>query len=154
MSIRADAESLRAIPIFADCDSVPLQIMAFTSERQEFSIGEELITQGKKARAAFLILNGRVKLRASGQDIGMAEPGAFLGENAMIGGGVYAISAVANDIVTTARISQELFVRVTKEYPEFGKMVVRKLAEKLDQSVRELDSVRVLLNRARNFSDI
>jgi CRP-like cAMP-binding protein len=154
MSVRADAETFRQVAIFRDCDSVPLQILAFSADRQEFSIGEDVITQGKKARAAFFILNGRVVLRDAGKDIGMAEPGSLLGEVAMIGSGTYSISATARDVVSTARISHELFLRVAKEYPEFGRVVLRNLSDKLEASVRELDSVRVLLNKARKFSDL
>jgi CRP-like cAMP-binding protein len=154
MSVLADAETLRQIGIFRNCDTVPLQVMAFAAERQEFSIGEELITQGKKARAAFFVLNGLVALRENGKDVGVAEPGALLGETAMIGAGTYSISAVARDIVSTARISHELFLKVAKEYPEFGKTVLNNLSEKLDATVREFDSVRVMLAKARSFSDL
>ena len=154
MSVRADAETLRAIPVFKDCDPVPLQIMAFTSDRQEFSAGEEVFSQGKKSRAAFLLLTGQVRLMASGEEIGVAEPGAFLGEVAMIGAGVYSISAIAVDQVSTVRISRELFLKVAREYPQFGATVIRNLADRLDASVRQLDSVRVMLNRARNFTDL
>jgi CRP-like cAMP-binding protein len=154
MSVRADAETFRQVAIFRDCDSVPLQIMAFTAERQEFSIGEDVITQGKKARAAFFILNGRVVLRDNGKDIGVAEPGSLLGEVAMIGGGTYALTGTARDVVSTARISHELFLRVAKEYPEFGRVVLRNLSDKLEASVREFEGVRVLLTKARKFSDL
>lgn len=154
MSVRAEAETFRQVAIFRGCDSVPLQIMAFAAERQEFSIGEDIIAQGKKARAAFFILNGLVTLRSNGQDIGMAEPGALLGEVAMIGSGTYSLSGTARDIVSTARISHELFLKVAKEYPEFGAMVLRNLSDKLEASVRDFDSVRVLLNKARKFSDL
>jgi CRP/FNR family transcriptional regulator, cyclic AMP receptor protein len=154
VSVRADAETFRQVAIFRDCDSVPLQIMAFASERQEFSIGEDVISQGKKARAAFFILNGRVTLRNDGKDIGMAEPGSLLGEIAMIGGGVYSLTGTARDIVSTVRISHELFFRVATEYPEFGRVALRNLSDKLEASVREFDSVRVLLSKARKFSDL
>lgn len=128
--------------------------MAFTSERQEFSAGEELITQGKKARAAYLLLRGQARLLRSGQEIGTAEPGAILGENAMIGAGNYAITAVASETVSTARISHELFNKVAREYPEFGQRVIQNLSEKLQGSLRELEAVRILLSRARNFSEL
>jgi CRP-like cAMP-binding protein len=154
MSVRAEAETFRQVAIFRDCDSVPLQIMAFAAERQEFSIGEDVISQGKKARAAFFILNGRVALRDQGKDIGVAEPGSLLGEVAMIGSGAYSISGVARDVVSTARITHELFLRVAKEYPEFGLKVLSNLSEKLDATVRDFDSVRVMLNKSRKFSDL
>ncbi|MEO6608569.1 MAG: cyclic nucleotide-binding domain-containing protein [Aestuariivirga sp.] len=154
MSVGASAEILRALPIFADCETVPLQIIAFTADRQEFSAGEEIITQGKKARAAFLVLSGQIRLLAAAQEIGLADPGTLLGEIAMIGAGAYSISAVALDTVSTARISRELFLKVAREYPQFGATVVRNLGDKLDASVRQLDSVRVLLDRSRKFSDL
>lgn len=154
MGVMADAETLRQIPIFRNCDSVPLQVMAFAADRQEFSIGEEVISQGKKARAAFFILNGLVALRENNKDVGVAEPGALLGETAMIGAGTYSISAIARDIVSTARISHELFIKVAKEYPDFGAKVLQNLSERLEASVRELDSVRVLMNKSRKFSDL
>ncbi len=154
MGVLADAETLRQIAIFRNCDAVPLQIMAFTAERQEFSIGEDLMTQGKKARAAFVLLNGKVSLRENDHDIGVAEPGAFLGETAMIGAGHYSITATARDIVSTARISHELFLKVAKEYPDFGRAVLQNLSEKLYQSVRELDTIRIMLDKSRKFSDL
>jgi CRP-like cAMP-binding protein len=154
MGVLADAETLRQISIFQNCDSVPLQIMAFAAERQEFSIGEELISQGKKARIAFLVLNGNVALRENGKDVGVAEPGALLGETAMIGAGNYSITAVARDVVSTARISHELFLKVSKEYPDFGRAVLRRLSERLEASVRELDTVRVMFDKSRKFSEL
>ncbi len=154
MSVLADAETLRKIGIFQNCDTVPLQIMAFAADRQEFSVGEELISQGKKARAAFFILNGLVALRENGKDVGVAEPGAFLGETAMIGAGAFSITAVAREIVSTARISHELFLKVAKEYPDFGRAVLNNLSAKLEASVRELDTVRVMFEKSRTFSDL
>lgn len=154
MSVKADAETFRQVALFRDCDTIPLQILAFAAERQEFSIGEDVITQGKKARAAFFILNGRVALRNEGTDIGVAEPGSLLGEVAMIGSGTYSLSATARDVVTTARISHELFLRVAKEYPDFGRAVINTLSEKLQGTVREFETVRIMLSKARKFSDL
>ena len=154
MSVRADAETLRHISIFKDCEALPLQILAFAAERQEFAIGEEILSQGKKARAAYVILDGSVDLRRENQVIGRAEPGALLGEVAMIGGNQSSITAVALDVVSTARISHELFLRVVNEYPDFGKAIFQNLAIKLDGSVREFDVVRVMLTKARQFSDL
>lgn len=154
MSVRADAETLRQIPIFRDCESVPLQIMAFAAERQDFSAGEEILTEGKKARAAFFVLNGSVDLRQAGLAIGRAEPGSLLGEVAMIGGNASTLTAKALDLVSTARIGHELFLRVAKEYPEFGHAVLHNLSEKLVSSVREYEAVRQLLTKARKFSDL
>jgi CRP-like cAMP-binding protein len=155
MSVRADAESLRLIPIFRDSDPVALQVMAFAAERQNFLPGEMIIGHGKKAKSAFFIMSGTASvLDRDNQQIGRAEPGALLGEMAMISGALYAVSAVADTSVTTARIETSLFLRVADEYPEFGRSVLAALSRKLDQSVKEFDAIRSMLVRAKSFSDL
>jgi CRP-like cAMP-binding protein len=149
MSVRADSDTLRALPLFRDCDPVALQVMAFAAEKQDFDPGEDIITQGKKARAAFLILGGEAVLKEGEQKIGLAAQGYFLGEAAMIRSGPYSITATAEVAVQTARFSHELFVRVAREYPLFGKQVLVNMADKLGQSMRELEAVRVMISKTR-----
>ena len=132
MSIRADAETFRSIPIFSECDAVHLQLLAFSAVRQSFDTGDIVIKQGLKGGASFLILGGRVDISTDQAGrIGSAGPGALLGEVSMIGGSPYAISARATEPVTAARIDRELFMRVVNEYPEFGSVVFAALARKL-----------------------
>ena len=158
MSVRADAETLRQIPIFADCESVHLQLLAFASERQHFVTGEAVIRQGEKAKSAFLVLNGHAEIwQKTGSDqqlVAMAVPGTFLGEVAMIGKTTYSISALAANPVSTARIDHTLFLRVANEYPEFGRTVFTAMARRLDHSMRDFDSVKNHFTRAKSFSDI
>ena len=158
MSVRADAETLRQIPIFSECEPVHLQLLAFASERQAFVSGEAIISQGKKAKSAFLLLSGNADIRqAAGeqsQSVATAEPGAFLGEVAMIGKTTYAVTALALDSVSTARIDHELFLRVANEYPEFGQSVFRMLARRLENSMQDFESVRGKFTRGKSFPDL
>lgn len=158
MSVRADAETLRQIPIFADCEPVHLQLLAFASERQHFVAGEAIIKQGEQANAAFLLLSGQADLKQiSGfqiRDIAKAEPGTFLGEVAMIGQTYYSISAVASCPVSTARIDHGLFLRVANEYPGFGQSVFKSLSRKLESSIRDFDIASDQFKRAKAFSDL
>jgi CRP-like cAMP-binding protein len=133
---------------------VPLQVMAFAAERQNFTNGQMLIKQGQTASAAYFILNGHVELRQDRQKLGVAEPGALLGELAMLGGSTYSLTATAVEAVQAVRIDRDLFNRVATEYPEFGRAVLDALSEKLGASVRELDGVRGLLTKARSFSNL
>jgi CRP/FNR family transcriptional regulator, cyclic AMP receptor protein len=158
MSVRADAETLRQIPIFAECESVHLQLLAFASERQHFVTGEAIIRQGEKAKSAFLMLNGHSEIMrvvgSQSQFIAQAEPGTFLGEVAMIGKTAYSVSALAASSVSTARIDHSLFLRVAQEYPEFGRTVFAAMARRLDSSMRDFESVRNHFTRTRSFSDL
>jgi CRP-like cAMP-binding protein len=145
---------LRQIPLFRNCEAVPLQVMAFAGERQGFRPGETLIRQGDEAISAFFILNGSADLFQGKHKVGHAEPGALLGESAMLAGSVYSITATAADDVATVRIDNALFKRVATEYPEFGRAVLDALSERLGASVQELDSIRTLLTRTKGFSEL
>ena len=133
---------------------MPLQVLAFAAEREAFKSGQILIKQGQSATTAYFLLNGTATLSQNKQELGHAEPGALLGEMAMLGGASYSITATANELVSTVRIDQRLFHRVASEYPEFGQAVLNALSEKLGASVRELDGVRDLLTKARSFSNL
>ena len=154
MSIRADSESLRELPLFRECDLTAMQVLCFAAEKQEFSAGEDIITEGKKARAAFLILDGKALLTEGERQLAPAEPGAFLGEVAMIRSGAYAVTAKAAGTVLTMRITHELFFRVAKEYPTFGAKVLQNLSDRLSQHLRELEPIRAMLMKSRNFADL
>ena len=156
MSVRADAETLRSIPIFAACDPVHLQLLAFSSERRMFSTGEVLIAQGQPGAAAYLLLNGQADLLNEGASgpvtIGTAGEGALLGEVAMIGDVPYSITAIARTPLSAARIARSLFMRIAEEYPDFGAAVFRALAHKLEGSMSDLVTVQPLFDRAKPFS--
>jgi CRP/FNR family transcriptional regulator, cyclic AMP receptor protein len=154
LSVRADAESLRQIPLFRNCEAVPLQVLAFAAERENFRTGQVLIKQGQPASSAYFLLNGTATIAQDQQTLGNAEPGALLGEMAMLGGSRYAITATASETVSAVRIDKELFHRVASEYPEFGQAVLKALSEKLGASVRELEGIRGLLTKARSFSNL
>jgi CRP-like cAMP-binding protein len=158
MSVRADAQTLGQIPIFQGCDPVHLQLIAFSSKRENFERGDAIILQGKSASAAYLILSGEANLHAgrgaTQQDLGLAEPGTFLGEVAMISLAPYSISAVANSAVTAARIDHDLFIRVAEEYPEFGAAVFENMSKKLGESLRDLDRVKYQLESGKTFADL
>jgi CRP/FNR family transcriptional regulator, cyclic AMP receptor protein len=158
MSVRADAETLRHIPIFAGCDSIPLQLLAFSAERRHFAVGDYLLSRGEIGVAAYLVLSGRAEIRSGkgslNGTIGHAEPGAFLGEVAMIAKAPCSVSAVAVSPLTAAQIDRDLFIRVAEEYPEFAEAVFKALAGKLDLSLSEFNAAREMLMRARSFLDL
>jgi CRP/FNR family cyclic AMP-dependent transcriptional regulator len=151
MSVKADAETLRTIPIFADCDTVHLQLLAFSSERCQFAAGDTLVRQGEAGSDAYLLLNGEVRLTDGEETVGLAGPGAFIGEMAMIGQIAYGVTALALGPVSAARIGRSLFMRVAEEYPEFGATVFRALAQRFDRHMAELDPVKNLFDRAQSF---
>ena len=156
MSVRAEAEVFRQVPLFANCDPAHLQVIAFSSDKLEFANGEAILRQGKKGEAGFLILRGTAEVQASGRDgiesIATIEPGAFVGELGMIAAVPYSISVIATGKVSVARVTRELFMRVVREFPDFGARVHATLAAKLEGTVADLKSVKGVFDQAAGFS--
>lgn len=151
MSVRADAETFRSIPIFSECDAVHLQLLAFSAQRQQFGIGDALLKQGLRGGSAYLILSGRADVLSGEEKVGSAGPGAMLGEVAMIGDLPYTVTARATEPLTAARIDRDLFMRLAAEYPEFGTAVFGALARKLEGSMAGLGDVQRMFEQARTF---
>lgn len=155
MSVRTNAESLRHVPLFAECDPAHLQVMAFASEQARFAPGEDIFRVGGKGASAFLILSGEAEVWVGKAEARMpvatAGPGAFLGELAMIAGVPYSLNVTARSEVTATRISRDMFMRVVGEFPDFGTHVMTALSRKLAGSVSEFDRIRHLFENAAKF---
>jgi CRP-like cAMP-binding protein len=155
MSVRISTESLKHIPLFADCDSAHLQTMAFASERVEFTAGTDLFRAGGGGSAAYLLLLGEAEIwRSQGNErvtVATARLGAFLGELAMISGAAYSVNATAKTPVSAMRITREVFMRVVGEFPDFGEKVMNALSRRLAGSVSEFDRIRQMLESAPSF---
>ncbi len=156
MSVRTNAESLRQIPLFAECDPAHLQVMAFASERAEFAAGQDIFRVGGKGASAYLLMAGDADVWVSkGEErilVALAGPGAFLGELAMIAGLPYSMNVTAKIPVTASRISREMFMRVVGEFPDFGARVMGALSRKLAGSINDFERVRHLFENAPSFS--
>ena len=50
MSVRANAEIFRQVPLFADCERAHLQVLAFSSRRREFAAGETILRQAENGK--------------------------------------------------------------------------------------------------------
>jgi CRP-like cAMP-binding protein len=106
--------------------------------------------------AAYLMLRGKgdILIRENGQTrhLGTVEAGAFVGELAMIANIPYAVSIIATESVTAARIPRSLFMRVVSEFPEFGVRVHAALAKKLSNATTELMGTKSIFDKAYAFS--
>jgi CRP/FNR family transcriptional regulator, cyclic AMP receptor protein len=154
VSVRADAQSLAHIQLFRDCDPVPLQILAFSAERLTFNEDDILIQEGEPSHGAYFIMSGSVSVVRNDAIQDVIGEGALVGETSMIGEVPYSLTVRAREPVTTARIDRALFLRVAGEYPEFGQAVLQALGDKLSNTIRDFDRIRVQLGGGRSFSDL
>src|SRR5438105_15916193 len=154
MSVRTNAELFRRIPLFAECEDTHLQLLAFTSERLAFRQGESIVRAGDAGHAGYLILSGGadvwIEAGKTRKTVATIGPGAFVGELAMIAGLAYPANVTAKSEVAAMGVSREVFMRVATEFPDFAIGIRRRLSERLDLSLAELNRVRSLFEEVRS----
>jgi CRP-like cAMP-binding protein len=154
MSVRTNAEFFRRIPLFAECADTHLQLLAFTSQKLSYRPGERIVRAGERGFAGYLVMSGTadvwVEEGETKKSVATVGPGGFIGEYAMIAGLAYAANVSAIRDVTAMRVSRDVFLRVVREFPEFGVDVYRVLAQRIDLSLSDLNRLRVLFEQAQS----
>lgn len=147
MSINEDVEVLRRIPMFAKVEPSKLKLLAFTSERITYEVGQDLCHQGDMADAAYIIVDGvaDVIIETPTGPVTVAKLGkdALVGEIAVICDVPRTATVKATTRVTTLKITKDLFLRMVTDFPAMGVEVMRELAHRLEKTTAELARARL-----------
>jgi CRP/FNR family transcriptional regulator, cyclic AMP receptor protein len=146
MSLTQEVDTLRRLPLFQRIEPRRLKLLAFTSERMVFLVGDDVVRQGDPGDAAYIVLDGEA-------DVFVGTPNgelkvATLGYNDIIGEIAILIDIprtatvrAATELVTL-RISKEHFFRLMTEVPEMGIEVMKELARRLEKTTADLREAR------------
>jgi CRP/FNR family transcriptional regulator, cyclic AMP receptor protein len=149
MSLQTEVDQLRRIPLFAQIDTAKLKLMAFTSERLSFSLGQALFREGDPGDGAYLILTGSVDVQLStpGGQITIAhlEQDAFVGEMAILCEVPRTASVVAAEPVDALKIKKDTFFQLLKDVPQMALEIMRELAQRLHHTNEELRDAKAQL---------
>lgn len=149
MSLQNEVDQLRRIPLFAQIDLAKLKLMAFTSERLTFGLGQALFKEGDPGDGAYLILSGSVdvQLNAGGAPITIAhlEQNAFVGEMAILCDVPRTASVVAAEPVDALKIKKDTFFQLLKDVPQMAVEIMRELAQRLHHTNEELRDAKAQL---------
>lgn len=142
MTIESEVRTLRQVPMFRDIDPARLKLLAFTSERVQFSPGQRFFTQGDASDSAFVILEGRaqVSLDRAGDEITLAELGqnAFVGEMGILSDRPRSATVAATEPTVALRIDKRVFLELLTQFPQMSISVMREIAERLERTNAQL----------------
>ena len=142
MSIQEEVEMLKTVPIFAKMEPAKLKLLAFTSERMNFAVGQEVCHQGDPGVAMFVILGGvaDVLIDTPGGQIQVAEmtKNDFMGEIAILCDVPRTATIKAREPLSTLKISKETFYRLVAEVPQMAIEVMRELAHRVVDTNKKL----------------
>ncbi len=142
MTLETEVQSLRQVPMFRDVDPARLKLLAFTSERVQFSNGQRFFSQGDPSDAAYVILDGRasVLLNTPGGDIQVAELGsnALVGEMGILSDTPRSATIMASEPTTALRIDKRVFLELLAQFPQMSLAIMRELAKRLERTNAQL----------------
>ncbi|WP_210485568.1 Crp/Fnr family transcriptional regulator [Microvirga antarctica] len=142
MTLEAEVQSLRQVPMFKDIDPARLKLLAFTSERVQFADRQRFFSQGDTSDSAYVILDGRadVLLTTPTGEIKVAEleSNALVGEMGILSDTPRSATIVASEPTTALRIDRRVFLELLAQFPQMALAVMRELAKRLEQTNAKL----------------
>jgi CRP/FNR family cyclic AMP-dependent transcriptional regulator len=149
LSLAKDAETLSNTPLLAKVDPTKLKLLSFTSERLEYTSGDELFHQDDHGEAVYLILEGEADILVDSprEAIKIATLGKnnIIGEIAILCDVPRSATVVAHGDLDTLRVSKERFFHLVADFPQVGVAVMSALAAKLHRTTQALAAARARL---------
>ena len=125
------ADSLRAVPLFAELSKRDLKRLADSMQELTFEPGKEVVTQGKGGVGFFVILDGAARVTQGGQELGRLAAGDYFGEMALIDGGDRAASIHAEGELRCAVMTTWTFRPFVKDHPDVGWALLTALVKRI-----------------------
>jgi CRP-like cAMP-binding protein len=147
MAIEDDISLLERVPTLGLLGRQALRILAIGAETRYIHSGELLFKAGDAADGGFVVQEGRFALSspADGTEVTVG-PGTLLGEVALFTETRRPATAKALEPSTVLCIPRPLFIRMLDSFPDAARNLREALAARLDQSTREISSLRGVLD--------
>lgn len=119
MSIEDDVALLERVPTLRLLGDASLRMLAIGSDQHVYARGDVLFTAGDTADAGYVVQRGSFKISAddAGSHEIIAQPGALIGELALLLAMPRPSTAVAQEYSSAIRIGRGLFQRVLEADP-------------------------------------
>jgi CRP-like cAMP-binding protein len=138
MSIENDIALLERVPTLRLLGSASLRMLAIGSEQRSFRRGDVLFDAGEDADAGFVVQSGSFRIADGASAEVVAEPGALIGELALIVAMKRPSTAVSRDNSSVIRIGRSLFQRVLESDPDSARRLRDELATRTSQIASEI----------------
>jgi CRP-like cAMP-binding protein len=146
MTLNADVQALKKVPLFAGVDDAKLRLLAFISERVTFKASERLVEQGEKGDAAYIILSGTadVLIATDGgvQCVARVKGNDVVGEIAILIDVPRTATVQATSDIVALAVTKENFFKLLNNFPDMAVEVMRVLAHRLERTTRDLARLR------------
>jgi len=128
---RVWTQALSAVPLFTALSQRQRRKVAEAARIRRFTDGTPLVVGGHAASELFVILDGHVTIAVPGRAPFAMGAGSFVGELALLDGGLRSASVLAEGPVTTLAITGRRFRKLMQAEPPIAIGVAEELARRL-----------------------
>jgi CRP-like cAMP-binding protein len=122
---------LKRIPWLSGLDAHDLATLAEYARERPWSRGAVLLRAGEPVGAMHFVVDGRVKLRRRGRELGCATAGSAIGATLLLAEDAAGLDAVADGDTLTLALERESFLDVLEERFAIFRGVLRETAREL-----------------------
>lgn len=145
MALDDDIRILGTVGLFESFTPEQLRLLAFGAERLVLRAGRELFRDGQSADCAYVVVSGNITLFQETSDgrvpLRSVEPGAMLGEMALITQTTRPTGAVAEVETEVIRISRSVFHRILEEYPQAAASLHAHISRDVTDLIRQIEKL-------------
>jgi len=137
---------LRKVAVVGSLPAVAIGRVAEYARERSFAAGTDLLRGGEPAGALYYVVDGQVRLRRRGHDLGLAGAGAGVGELALLARDADGLEARAEADTLTLQLTRESVLEMFDDHFSIFQHVLRELCRQIIRLLRRLpqDSVRGL----------
>jgi CRP-like cAMP-binding protein len=144
MSLESNVQRMAGTRPFDLLPRETVQLIAFSCERRILKAGELLFSAGEPADSAYFVLSGELSLAIDNAER-RVEPGALVGETALLADMVRRASAKATEDSELLLIPGAVFRRVLSEFPRAAVQLRASAVARARDFVNQLDETRARL---------
>ncbi len=141
---------LKSVSLFADVPAEKLAKIAQIAEEGYYPMGTVVMREGEFGDSLFIVADGAVMVRKSGQDLAQLKKGDCAGEMALLDHSPRSADVVVTEDAALLRIGREDFNAVTEANPEILQGIVRLLTRRLREANEKLTSLSSDLAKERS----
>ncbi len=144
-----DIDLVRRVPLFAVLTEAQAWSISQSIVKRRYKRGENIVEQGSKSNALFIILSGRarvISVDAKGREVILAvlHPGDYIGEMSLIDGEAHSATVqteVQTDVMMLGRVA---FLQCLPENTSMSFAIMRGLALRLRKADRKIESLALM----------
>jgi CRP-like cAMP-binding protein len=125
------AESLAAVPLFADLPLETREVLAGRFEVQGFGVGQRLVAEGRRAFSFYVLASGEASVEHDGRTVRTLGAGDFFGEIAILGSERRTATVSATRPGTAWTLLGTHFHELRAERPDVAQALERAMRERL-----------------------